>query len=137
MTEWMRDAARTQAIVALVTLGSLLLVLAGCSFSAQADQRVTVEIVQRTRFNPGNVTIQQGMSVVWHNRSDRGHWISSDPVDFEDGAPVLTPDGGDPVVSERFYPGELFTHQFNQPGTWVVGSLDHWDTGMLMIVEVE
>jgi plastocyanin len=82
------------------------------------------------RFNPSNITIPVGTEVTWINEDESQHTVTSGNV---------TNQGRDGIYDGRFYSGmlgsqDLFSHTFNEPGTYSYFCSPHpWMTGFVIV----
>ena len=71
--------------------------------SVQTSAKSDVSI-SNFSFNPGSITINKGMTVVWTNNDSVGH--------------TVTADQGAGPASNLLNPGETYAYTFNDPGTF-------------------
>ncbi|HXW83709.1 MAG TPA: plastocyanin/azurin family copper-binding protein [Candidatus Binataceae bacterium] len=70
-----------------------------------------VSVVDDT-YEPFNVVIKQGQTVVWTNRGVENHTVTNNPGIVDDCSPAST----EPIVSPTMNPGDTFAHTFNSVG---------------------
>ncbi|MGH9039033.1 MAG: cupredoxin domain-containing protein [Acidimicrobiia bacterium] len=97
------SGGRRAWLPALVVLGSLLL---------PAPARAETGVAARgSRFEPAQVTVPAGETVVWTNNDSAGHTVTADNGSF-DSHPACGGIGGACMTR-----GETFSHTFSTPGT--------------------
>ena len=110
-----RPPAAALVIVALVAA----LALGGCgtaddeALAPKANGGIEIAetvALDGSRFDPDEVTVEQGASVEWTNEDDRAHTVTADDELFDSGA---------------VEPGESFLFTFETPGTYVYGCSLH------------
>lgn len=113
-------------------------VIAGCTLlDALEDERFTVEINDRARFEPGGITIPVGGTVVWRNEDTYRHTVTTDEAVLDDPNRVVVPDGAGTFDSGDIPAGRQWTHTFDVPGTYVYACRHHQTEGMVGTVIVE
>lgn len=113
-------------------------VLAGCEIlAARDDERYTVDINENRRFEPANLTIPVGSTVVWDNKSEMRHGVTTDASELEDAAEIILPDGVHPFSSDDLFAGETWSLRFTVPGSYVYVCPYHYEDGMIGSVVVE
>lgn len=123
---------------AIGAVGLAVPVLAGCQIlAARDDTRVTVDITKGHRFEPAGLTIPLGATVVWDNKSNIRHAVTTDPSDLEDGEAITLPKYVRPFGSGDLFPGDTWALTFTIPGTYVYVCPYHNDRGMVGTVIVE
>ncbi len=116
-------------IIALVLTILLLIVLTGCSRSAQTSGVEITNgnsignsiIIQDFAFSPETITIKAGDTITWTNKDSAKHTVTSDT--------------GDELASPLIGNGETFTHTFTTKGTYTYKCTPH--PGMKGMVVVE
>jgi plastocyanin len=102
------------ALLLVAVLVGAVVMIAGCasytspsptpSSSAQTSTASQNSIsIKGLAFNPASLTIVKGASVTWTNDDSTTHTVTSDTGAFESG---------------NLSPGNSFTHQFNDAGTF-------------------
>lgn len=119
--------------------------LAGCSDSSVDEGNADADVIAgpegRLVFDPADITITTGDSVVWFFDSP-GHNVSCRPDDSPevslppDAAPFSTY-GPDEVPRYTVARGETYEHTFDVPGTYVYVCIPHVAAGMIGRVHVE
>lgn len=106
-----------------LTLG--LALLAGAAPLQAAEERPVVEVLAyKMAFNPKEITIPVGTTVVWSNQ-DKGatyHTVTSDQAGLFDTGP--------------FFPGEQARLTFDKPGEFPYHCIPHREVGMVGKVTV-
>lgn len=119
-------------------IGLAVPVLAGCQIlSARADDRYTVEITEGYHFEPAALKVPLGSTVVWDNRSNIRHAVTTNASDIEDGEAITLPRYVRPFGSGDLFPGDTWALTFTIPGTYVYVCPYHDDRGMVGTVIVE
>ena len=67
-------------------------------------------------FEPATITVSEGDTVTWENRSDVPMWVASDPHPSHTDYPEFD-------ASEGFAPGSSYSFTFDRTGNW--GYHDH------------
>ena len=80
---------------------TVLLVLAAAATDAMAAQRTVT--IKDIRYNPAQVQVKAGDTVVWVNRDDRDHTVTADDGSFNSG---------------KIGPGKRFEFTFPDAGTF-------------------
>lgn len=97
----------------------------------EPDNVVTLE---GFRFNPENLTISVGDTVVWeHRQGDVPHTVTSGEVGAADG--IFDSRDGDP--NARMREPDTFQHTFTEPGTFAYHCVVHGGNGMVGTITVE
>lgn len=113
-------------------------VLAGCQILAARDEdRYTVEITEGYRFEPAALTVPLGSTVVWDNKSNIRHAVSTDASDLENPEAITLPRYVRPFDSGDLFPGDTWALTFTVPGSYVYVCPYHHDRGMMGTVIVE
>ena len=127
----------------LATTGTGIAALAGCGTSLSEDQ-YDIEMTTN-QFQPAEITISAGETVVWGNPSSRGHSVTGYESSFPDGADYFASGGFDTEDAARDgYPesgnipsGETFSHAFEVAGEYRYFCIPHERAGMKARVIVE
>lgn len=113
-------------------------VLAGCQIlAARDDDRYTVTMTEGRRFEPADLTIPLGSTVVWDNKSNIRHAVSTDASDLENPEAITLPRYVRPFDSGDLFPGDTWALTFTVPGSYVYVCPYHHDKGMIGTVIVE
>ena len=100
------------------------------------QQGNVVQMTDRARFEPAQITVNVGDTVEWRNVSRHPHTVTADPNRASNPAHVVLPEGAQPVDSGEIPPGERFTYTFRTPGIYYYVCLPHEEQGMVGIVVV-
>lgn len=104
------------------------------------DTRQDTTVVTMTNsldFEPAEVTIRPGETVVWKNTTVLVHTVTAIPDSAANPEHVHLPDGADPFASGRLDPGATFQHTFTASGTYDYFCIPHEAAGMLGTVVVK
>jgi plastocyanin len=91
-------------ILATTMLASMFLVAPGLAAHAE-DAKATIMLFQ---FQPGEITVKKGTTIVWTNGDDIEHSVTAGKPGKESGA----------FDSGFFTKGGSHAHTFNEPGTF-------------------
>lgn len=97
----------------------------------------TVEITNMLKFEPYEVTIKAGQTVLWKNVSFVTHTVTADYDLAADKSHVMLPDGAQPFNSDLIDPEKTWTKTFSVPGRYRYYCIPHEATGMVGEVVVE
>ncbi|PSP77709.1 halocyanin [Halobacteriales archaeon QS_1_68_20] len=98
-----------------------------------------------TAFDPTELTVEAGTTVVWLNDSDRAHTVTAVPG-IPDGAEYFASGGYETLDEAReawkdgggaIYTCETYEHTFEVPGTYEYLCIPHESAGMFGTVVVE
>jgi plastocyanin len=89
------------------------------------------------RFDPAEVTVRVGQSIVWRNASRNPQTVTCDPRLAADPSHVMLPAGATPFDSGVINTNTPFTHTFDVPGTYQYVSLPFEDKDMIGRVNVQ
>lgn len=141
-------SALTRRALLLGTAGAALAVgSGGASAQATTDREpttYTVEMTDQLVFDPEEVTVAPGDTVVWVNVGAVGHSVTAyeDRIP-EDAAYFDSADAGSEAAARRAYPqqgdiaeGESYSHTFDAEGTYDYFCIPHETVGMLGSVRV-
>lgn len=95
-----------------------------------------VQMTDRARFEPAQITVNVGETVEWRNASRQAHTVTADPNLASNSAHVVLPQGAQPIHSGEVRPGGRFTYTFETPGIYYYVCLPHEEMGMVGIVVV-
>lgn len=98
---------------------------------------VNVEITSDHKYNPAEVTVQVGQSIVWKNNDDEAHTVTCDPEKVENKDMVALPEGATPFDSGDIKAGDTFRMSFSVPGTYKYACLHHADHGLMGTIVVQ
>jgi plastocyanin len=97
-------------LLTLAVLVGAVVMIAGCTSSTQSPSSPQTSTASQNTvtmkglaFNPSALTINKGANVTWTNDDSTTHTVTSDTGAFESG---------------NLSPGNSFTHQFNETGTF-------------------
>lgn len=113
----------------------LTLLMAGCD-GYRDKTSFGVEITRDNLFAPATLTVPLGSRVTWKNMGVVPQTATADPD--ADESLVKLPDGATPWDSGILYPGDMWDHVFDTPGTYVYVSREpkryyHWPDGNVSI----
>lgn len=113
-------------------------VLAGCEIlAARDDERYTVDINENRRFEPASLTIPVGSTVIWDNKTETRHGVTTDASELEGAEEIVLPIGVWPFSSGDLFAGETWSLTFTVPGSYVYVCPFHHEHGMIGSVVVE
>lgn len=107
---------------------------------AAAETRSDTTVVTMTNeldFEPGEVTIRAGETVLWKNTSVLVHTVTARADSAVNPDHVQLPKGAEPFGSGRLSPDDSFRHTFTVPGTYRYLCIPHETAGMLGTIVVE
>lgn len=123
---------------AIGAVGSAVPVLTGCQIlAARDDDRYTVEITEGYHFEPAALTVPLGSTVVWDNKSNIRHAVTTDASDLEAAGTIELPRYVRPFDSGDLFPGDTWALTFTIPGSYVYVCPYHYERGMIGTVIVE
>jgi plastocyanin len=82
------------------------------------------------RFEPANLTVAKGTTVIWRNSSQTVHTVTDDPGKASNKADAALPSGAQAWDSGNLNPGQMFSHTFDTPGTYKYFCIPHEAAGM-------
>lgn len=88
-------------------------------------------------FEPYEIEIEQGESVLWFNGSSLVHTVTAHPDFATTKDSYQLPEGAEPFHSGLLIPGETYTHRFDVPGTYKYSCAAHEAEGMVGWIEVD
>jgi plastocyanin len=103
----------------------------------QTSGIAVVQMTDRARFEPAQITINVGDTVEWRNVSRHPHTVTANPELAKNPARVVLPEGARPFHSPDVAPGGRFSHRFTVPGTYYYVCLPHEEMGMVGVVVVK
>lgn len=159
LTDIARWAPRTRLAVAAVVAATLI----GCGGAPGGDsseaaqtaaarlrgglegQRSAVEqavphgigMTAGLTFEPAQLTVPRGATVVWHNDSALPHTATADPAKAQSAANVQLPEDVQPFDSGTLNQGQSFSQQFPVAGTYRYVCTIHEASGMIGTLTVE
>ncbi len=101
-----------------------------------AGNIVVVEMNNKLRFVPTEITIKAGDTVEWRNVQSIPHTVTADPKRTANSRNVELPDGAEPFDSGWVMGGQSFRYTFRKPGVYRYVCLPHERAGMLGTVIV-
>jgi len=106
----------------------LIIAISGCTRSSQggtsnvSSQSGTYNVeIQNFAFNPSEITIKKGETVIWTNKDSTSHTVKSD--------------SGNEISSGSLSNGQTYSHTFNQVGTFDYHCSIHTSMKAKIIVE--
>lgn len=112
--------------------------LAACEIlAARDDDRYAVEINRNRRFEPANLTVPLGSTVVWDNMSEIRHGVTTDASALDEADAIALPQRVQPFSSGDLFPGDTWSLTFTVPGSYVYVCPYHYGSGMIGTVVVE
>ena len=110
-----------------------------------SDGNTTVEMTDDLTYDPKDVTVSSGTTVVWKNVGTVGHSVTAYEEKIPDGAEYFASGGFDSMQAARSnYPsqgevqgGETYEHTFETAGTYEYFCIPHETAGMKGTVTVE
>lgn len=113
------------------------------SRAASVQETITVDMTDDLVFDPEDITVAPGTTVVWDNVGSIGHSVTAYEDDVPEAAEFFASGGFDSESAARSaYPdgdvagGESFEHTFEVTGTHEYFCIPHESVGMLGTVEV-
>jgi plastocyanin len=129
----------------LFVLAALPLLLSGCAkpaegtvLEASADGRYHIAMTSQLTFDPLEVRVPVGATVVWHNDATMVHDVAGyegDPIK-DDRTAFSSSDPAPEGLGRLMQPGEEFEHTFAEKGTWTVWCHTHHEQEMKGVVHV-
>ncbi|MDZ7701324.1 MAG: plastocyanin/azurin family copper-binding protein [Halobacteriales archaeon] len=152
------DTTRRQYLRALAGTGALAtaLPLAGCSggdggsepTTEPSGSTATVEMTDDLVFDPADIEVSAGTTVVWENVGGVGHSVTAYEDELPDGAAYFASGGFDSEEAARdnyavgdadagdVLGGESYSHTFETAGTYEYFCIPHESAGMVGTVTV-
>ena len=88
------------------------------------------------RFEPANITVKVGATVLWVNKSDNRHSATDDPEFEKLPGQAILPGGVEPWSSPFLPEGESFRRKFMAPGKYQYFCRNHGQFGMVGVITV-
>jgi plastocyanin len=105
-----------------MSLGAPL--LNSCSTGDEENYEVDIVLQQNEiHYSPAMLTIPQGATVTWLNKSYYSQSATCDPKQAGNFSNVSLPKGAQSWDSGLLYPGQRFSKKFDTPGTYVYFSM--------------
>lgn len=119
-----------------------VLSLGACARSRDPDAPLPEDVAALVEmrflsFDPEEVHLRVGESVLWRNESLLAHTVTCDPAELDDPSLIERPEGAQPFHSGRLGRGDEFRWRFEVPGLYRYVCLPHRDVGMAGRVVVE
>ncbi len=96
-----------------------------------AGNIIVVELNDKLRFVPTEITIKAGGTVEWRNIGSIPHTVTADPRRAPSSRNVALPDGAEAFDSGWVMGGQRFRYTFSEPGVYRYVCLPHERAGML------
>lgn len=96
-----------------------------------ATPAATVTLTPDFKFDPAQVTINKGETILWKNEGRSPQTVTDDPARAADKANAVLPNGAKPWDSGVLNYGETYTHTFDVPGDYVYFSMAKEKAGMV------
>ncbi len=97
---------------------------------------IAVEMNDRLRFAPTEITIKAGDTVEWRNIGSIPHTVTADPTRAPGSRNIALPDGAEAFDSSWVMRGQWFRYTFSEPGVYRYVCLPHERARMLGTVIV-
>ncbi len=101
-----------------------------------AGNIIVVQLNDKLRFVPTEITIKAGDTVEWRNIGSIPHTVTADPRRAPSSRNVELPDGAEPFDSGWVMGRQSFRYTFSEPGVYRYVCLPHEQARMLGIVIV-
>ena len=121
---------------------AFVLSLSGCGLGGPAYKPpppavdAVVDMTMGLNFAPATLTIVEGQTVEWRNKSIMDHTVTADPGKAKNAADVMLPAGAQPFHSGSIGPGEVWQYRFTVPGDYRYFCIPHEGQGMVATVRV-
>ena len=126
--------------IALVSILGML-ALAGCGLGGPAHDPVKPGMVGVdmgfASFEPATIHVKAGQTVAFRNNAVITHTVTADPAKASDPKDASLPAGASAFDSGDISPGEVYTHAFTVPGTYVYFCMHHESDGMVGTIVVD
>lgn len=109
----------------------------GFQGGVQRGMPATVTMTEGLRFEPSQVTVPVGTTVLWRNESTVQHTVTVDPSRATTVGNVQLPAGAEPFESAGLSQGQTFAQQLTTPGEYRYVCRIHEGSGMVGTVTVE
>ena len=128
--------------VRLLALLLPALALAGCGFGGAAyaptaQKGAATVSMALTSFQPAEVKVHVGDTVLWRNSSLVTHTVTADPARAQKPGDAALPGGAQAFDSGDIAAGQIFSHTFATPGTYRYFCMHHESLGMVATVVVQ
>jgi plastocyanin len=97
----------------------------------------TVVMAEGQRFDPTEVTVPVGATVLWRQTSTVEHTVTADPARAATTGNVLLPSGAQPFASESLAQGQTFAQELTVAGEYRYVCRIHEAAGMAGTITVE
>ncbi len=104
--------------------------------ATEAGNIIVVELNDKLRFAPTEITIKAGDTVEWRNIGSIPHTVTADPRRAPGSRNVELPDGAEAFDSGLVMGGQWFRYTFSEPGVYRYICLPHERARMLGTVIV-
>ncbi|MFW6074398.1 MAG: cupredoxin domain-containing protein [Chloroflexota bacterium] len=104
--------------------------------AAPEPQTYTVNMTDDMVFDPAQLSINVGDTVVWENVGEAPHTATCDPDLAMDPASVNLPEGAAPWDTGMLNGGESGSHTFDTPGEYTYFCIPHETIGMIASISV-
>ncbi len=91
---------------------------------AVAQAAATITLTPEFAFDPAEVTISRGETVLWENAGRSPQTVTCDPARIREAGRVQLPEGAEPWDSGVVNSGGSFQHTFDVAGEYVYGSMN-------------
>lgn len=98
---------------------------------APASDTVVVTMSNRLVYEPADLDIRVGQTVLWRNTSQIAHTVTADPERAAKEESVRLPEGAEPFDSGDMAPGAEFAHTFTVAGAYTYFCVPHELAGMV------
>ena len=141
----MRAAVAPPAGVACLLAGALILTAGVGERSAAAapaghpaaGDTVVVTMTNALVYEPAELRIRAGQTVLWRNTSQIAHTVTADPERAAAEESVRLPNGAEPFDSGDMAPGAEFSRTFTVAGAYTYFCVPHELAGMVGTLTVE
>ena len=109
----------------------------GMQGGVQRGMPATVTMTDGPQFEPTQVTVPAGATVLWRNDSAVLHTVTTDLTRARTAGNVHAPAGAQPFESENVAPGQTFAQQLTVAGEYRYVCRIHEESGMVGTIVVE